>query len=91
MASGLTPEPTPGVADIDWSAPWLADWRTVGEPLARRIVSGMAQPDALNLQAGTPVRFVPQADLPSDQAYEAFIFSTRCVRAKPCRGVGSDA
>ncbi len=79
MASGLTPELKSSVADIDWSAPWLAHWRTVGEPLARRIVGGMAQPDALNLQAGTPVRFVPQADLPSDQAYEEFIFSTRCV------------
>ena len=79
MAAGLTPEPTPGVADIDWSAPWLADWRDIGEPLAQRIASGMAQPDALNTQGTAPVRFVPQAQLPVDQAYEAFIFSSLCV------------
>jgi len=79
VASGLTPEPTPGVADIDWSAPWLADWRAVGEPLAQRIVAGMPQHAALNSPIGLPVRFVPQSDLPTDQAYEAFIFNQRCV------------
>lgn len=68
-----------GVSDIDWSAPWLADWRAVGEPLAQRVVSGMLQPDALNASHLAPVRFVPQADLPTGQAYEEFIFSTRCV------------
>ena len=75
MATGLTR----GLADIDWSAPWLADWRAVGEPLARLIHNGMTQHEALNTCAIAPVRFVPQAALPTDQAYEAFIFCSQCV------------
>ena len=79
LTSALTPGYTRGVADIDWSAPWLADWREVGEPLAQCIVGGMPQPEALNTQTGAPVRFVPQAELPAGQAYEEFIFAQRCV------------
>ena len=75
MATGLTR----GLADIDWSAPWLADWRAVGEPLARLIHNGMTQHEALNTCAIAPVRFVPQEALPTDQAYEAFIFGSQCV------------
>lgn len=65
-----------GVPDIDWSAPWLHDWRDVGEPLARQIVAGCPQPQALNAAGRAPVRFVPQSDLPEGQAYEDFIFAT---------------
>lgn len=84
MAFGLTPgpKPVPGVADIDWTAPWLSDWRAVGQPLAERIAAGLPQPQALNQHDApqqVPVRFVPQADLPADQAYEAFIFNSHCV------------
>jgi hypothetical protein len=64
---------TLGVADIDWSAPWLADWRVVGEPIAQRVVAGLPQPQALNEAGLAPVRFVPQAELPDGQAYEDFI------------------
>ena len=64
---------TLGVADIDWSAPWLADWRAVGEPIAQRVVAGLPQPQALNEAGLAPVRFVPQAELPDGQAYEDFI------------------
>ena len=64
------------VSDIDWDAPWLADWRAVGEPIARQVAAGMAQPEALNAAGRAPVRFVPQADLPEGQAYEDFIFAT---------------
>jgi len=67
---------TLGVADIDWSAPWLADWRAVGEPIARRVVSGVGQPQALSEAGRAPVGFVPQADLPEGQAYEDFIHAT---------------
>lgn len=66
----------PGVADIDWSAPWLADWRTVGEPLATRIAAGQPQPQTLTAAGAAPVTFVPQADLPEGLAYEAFIRDT---------------
>ncbi len=65
-----------GVSDIDWDAPWLADWRAVGEPIARQVAAGMPQPEALNAAGRAPVRFVPQADLPEGQAYEDFIFAT---------------
>ncbi len=64
-----------GVADIDWSAPWLADWRAVGEPIAQRVVAGSPQPQALTGAGLAPVGFVPQADLPEGQAYEDFIFA----------------
>ena len=65
-----------GVPDIDWNAPWLADWRALGEPIARQVAVGMPQPEALNAGNCAPVRFVPQADLPEGQAYEDFIFAT---------------
>ncbi len=64
---------TLGVADIDWTAPWLADWRAVGEPIAQRVVAGCPQPQALTEAGLSPVDFVPQADLPEGQAYEDFI------------------
>lgn len=62
-----------GVADIDWSAPWLADWRLLGEHIAQRVVAGTPQPQALSEAGHAPVRFVPQTDLPEGLAYEAFI------------------
>lgn len=65
-----------GVPDIDWAAPWLADWRVVGEPLAQQVAAGCPQPDVLNQPGMAPVRFVPQSDLPEGQAYEDFIFAT---------------
>ena len=63
------------VPDIDWDAPWLADWRAVGEPIACQVAAGTPQPEALNASGHAPVRFVPQADLPEGQAYEDFIFA----------------
>ena len=69
------PATTLGVADIDWDAPWLADWRAVGQPIAQRVVAGCPQPQALADAGLAPVGFVPQADLPESQAYEDFIFA----------------
>ena len=66
---------TLGVADIDWSAPWLADWRAVGEPIAQRVAAGVSQHQALTEASLAPVGFVPQADLPEGQAYEDFIYA----------------
>jgi Protein of unknown function (DUF3025) len=67
---------TPGVADIDWAAPWLADWRARGQPIAQQVAAGLPQAQALNAAGAAPVRFVPQAQLPEGQAYEAFIRAT---------------
>lgn len=69
------PATTLGVADIDWNAPWLADWRAVGEPIAQRVVAGVLQAQALSDAGLAPVGFVPQADLPEGQAYEDFIYA----------------
>jgi hypothetical protein len=74
------------VADIDWQAPWLRDWRALGEPIAKQVAGGRLQPEALNQAwleqavlrtavVSPSVRFVPQADLPEGQAYEDFIFA----------------
>jgi hypothetical protein len=67
---------TLAVRDIDWAAPWLAQWRAVGEPLAQQVAAGCPQPQALSQAGLAPVRFVPQSDLPEGQAYEDFIFAT---------------
>lgn len=75
-AGGLMDTGLLGVADIDWRAPWLADWRAVGEPIALQVAAGMPQPAALNEAACAPVRFVTQAELPEAVAYEAFIGAT---------------
>jgi len=63
------------VPDINWDAPWLADWRAVGEPIACQVAAGTTQLEALNAVGFAPVRFVPQADLPEGQTYEDFIFA----------------
>jgi hypothetical protein len=65
-----------GVADIDWTAPWLADWRALGEPLAAEVASGRSQAQALTAAGQAPVRFVTQDALPADMPYEAFIRET---------------
>ena len=60
---------------IDWSAPWLAPYRTVGQAVAAPTRQGIAA--ALNAAAPAPVQFVPQSALPPGEAYEHFIFHTR--------------
>ena len=67
------------LADIDWQAPWLTDWRAVGEPLAQGIAADVPLHEVLNADASCPVRFVPQSALPAGTAYEAFIRDTAQV------------
>lgn len=67
---------------IDWSRPWLASLRAVGQPLALQVAQGLPVHQALN--AARPpalegLHFVPQGDLPEGMAYEAFIRAQRCV------------
>lgn len=66
------------LAAVDWSAPWLAPYRALGEPLAQAIQAGRSCCEALD-GAGAPVRFVPQHELPEGMAYEQFIFEQRRV------------
>ena len=68
-----------GLEAIDWAAPWLAPWRGLGTEVAARAEAGLSVARALNTAGLAPVRFVPQAELPSGSAYEQHIFDTGCV------------
>lgn len=66
---------------IDWSAPWLAPWRTLGLPVAQQLQHDPAVHRALQAaaQPSLPVEFVPQSELPEGTAYEQYIWDTRRV------------
>ncbi|MES2879121.1 MAG: DUF3025 domain-containing protein [Pseudomonadota bacterium] len=69
------------VADIDWTAPWLAPYLPIGSDVAAQVAAGETGAQALNAALApqsTPVRFVPQNDLPPGQAYESYIFDSNC-------------
>ena len=81
MARGLSPK-TEGfagavLAEIDWSQPWFAPWRELGEPTAHLALK--QQSVALALGVVNEVKFVAQSSLPEGQAYEDFIFKTAQV------------
>ena len=61
---------------IDWNRPWLDRWRGPGQRVTQAFWAGAALPDALNLEPGAPVRFVPQSQLPPGEAYERYIFNS---------------
>ena len=78
-------KPAAGLAAIDWSRPWLAPWRSRGEPLAA-LAPEIGLVEALNAELGDSielhsgrVRFVDQRELPPAEAYEAFIARTASV------------
>lgn len=68
----------------DWSAPWFAPFAANGRTVRQACEAGAPLPQALNAQlarvpapAGlSPLRFVPQAELPAGSAYESHIFTT---------------
>jgi len=77
-----------GLEAIDWSRPWLANWRALGEPLAARalhvgIVEALnrALDGSISLSAGA-LRFVEHTALPAGEAYEAFIARSACVPSR---------
>ena len=89
MARGLSPK-TEGfagavLADIDWSQPWFAPWRELGEPTSQLALQQLSVAEALNAidhaakREASEVKFVPQSALPEGQAYEDFIFKTAQV------------
>ncbi len=81
--------------NIDWSVPWLAPYRHLGEAIDAPWRAGASVADALNdaltrqrnaegavpSAAGVTAlqRFVPQGDLPDGTAYESHIARTGCV------------
>jgi len=68
-----------GLAAIDWRQPWLQDWREAGQRVTQGVAQGLPLSEALNLEPMSPVRFVPQVDLPEGMAYEQFIFENASV------------
>ncbi|MDB5850800.1 MAG: hypothetical protein JWP29_4552 [Rhodoferax sp.] len=76
------PPPLPPWPSVDWSRPWLAPFRTLGEPALARVLQGQPVADALNAAGDAPVRFVPQHALPPRLAYESFIFATGTVPSR---------
>ena len=66
---------------FDWSAPWLAPWCGLGQPLAQQVQGDPSVHRALQTAApqGAPVVFVPQSELPEGTAYEQYIWDTRRV------------
>ena len=64
---------------VDWQAPWLDVWREPGQRVAQRVANGQRLHEALNADPANAVVFVPQAELPSGEPYERYIFnSDRC-------------
>lgn len=74
-------------ASIDWARPWLQPLCAAGEPAAQQVVRDVAVADVLNAMPGiscsamraSPIRFVPQSDLPAGEPYERHIFQTGTV------------
>ncbi len=75
--------------EVDSARPWLQPWRLTGERvLSRALQHGLAaalneallEPSGarVSLSAGR-LRFVPQAELPRGEAYEAYIARSACV------------
>ncbi len=66
---------------IKWSAPWLAPYAEVGQCVTGQVATGRTSAEALNAALApqaTPVRFVPQSELPPGVAYESYIFDSNC-------------
>jgi hypothetical protein len=64
------------LALVDWNQPWLDPWRERGLRVTQAALTGVALHEALNREQASPVRFVPQSDLPPGEAYERYIFNS---------------
>ena len=74
---------------VDWQQPWLAPWRDEAATVESLLAGGASVAEVLNalhkqsasgdLKLHWMPNFVPQAEMPADQAYEKFIFDTRQV------------
>ena len=84
MASGLSLE-AEGFAgavlnDIDWSQPWFAPWRELGEPTAHRALQQQSVAEALNATTHTAKRVDSAGS--GDIASEASVNTTRAGLAR---------
>lgn len=65
---------------IDWQQPWLAPFRACAERIGthdwRDAINDIATARGVRNHTGLSIVFVPQAALPADTAYEAFISGT---------------
>ncbi len=79
-----------GLERIDWARPWFAGWRELGAFTSELVDGRDSVCSALNTVSvsefakgaqgsGGAVEFVSQTELPSDIAYEAFIYSHKRV------------
>lgn len=66
-----------GLEAIDWSAPWLTPYQALASQAAAAATGQTHVCELLNSLGGAPVRFVPQAQLPADTAYESYIFNSK--------------
>jgi Protein of unknown function (DUF3025) len=64
------------LAALDWTTPWYAPWRDLGERVARDTAAGLLLHQALDAQGKAAVRFVPQSRLAAGEPYERHIFET---------------
>lgn len=68
---------THGLETIDWSAPWLTPYKDLAEQGAKQLDAETSVCDLLNSLGKAPVMFVPQSDLPIQEAYEKYIFHSK--------------
>lgn len=66
-----------GLETIDWSAPWLAPYRAGAEHIASLTTEQEHVNELLNSLGGSPVRFVPQLALPTQEPYERYIYNSK--------------
>lgn len=74
----------PFLNQIDWTRPWLAHVREVGEAIAhapdwRHELNHRASAKPILNHRQLPIHFVPQSELQPNIAYETFISNTGCV------------
>jgi hypothetical protein len=77
-----------GLERIDWARPWFAEWRELGPFVSELVDEQSSVCSALNAVSefakgaqgsGRKMEFVSQGELPTDIAYEAFIYSHKRV------------
>jgi Protein of unknown function (DUF3025) len=74
-----------GLEHIDWSQPWFAGWRELGTFASDLVDMHGSVCSALNFVSSEDakfdrsLKFVPQTELPLEQAYEAFIFANKRI------------